>query len=113
MRQSPLPWIPFPGVMGIHVGASTERCTTGTRALAGGIVGLGANTAFQWTTVKITEPGVSTVILSRDLQPYVLDKLRPILDAFEHREAAPAEGGLLTDTAGSFWGVATTESVCW
>jgi len=86
-------WIPFASVTGIHVGASTERRTTGTRALAGGIVGLAATKAFQWTSVEITEPGVSTVILSRDPQPYVLDKLRPILDAFEHRETAEGTPG--------------------
>jgi len=85
-------WVPIARVTGLLVGSTTEKRTTAGRALAGGIVGLAAKKSFRWTTVEITQRGVSTVILSRASQPSVLEKLRPVLDAFERRETGSGDG---------------------
>jgi len=86
-------WVPLASVTDLLVGSTTEKRSTAGRALAGGIVGLAAKKSFRWTTVEIAQRGVSTVLLKRDSQPYVLEKLRPILDAFEHRETAEGTPG--------------------
>jgi len=68
-------WIPFANVTGIHVGASTERRTTGTRALAGGLSG-GLNVTNHFT---ITSASGSTPDLQRVVETVVTDANRQLL----------------------------------